>query len=195
MFVILILYWSCPVVECKPNLRQRSTKNIHHEQHSHRLIGHVTEYPTMHHSGIPRQDQSMIAYKISVNSCEKKTSLWWECPIDLHDQNKPELSYHKTDIKQVAIPTYNHVVTRAHIYWIEGKLTNQSVSGKMYWWYARGYNGSQSNPILNSWIPYAQKFQPTKNFFSRELATFIFDSSVSSHHRLWKHWVKVAVFE
>ena len=40
-------------------------------------IGHVNEYPTMHHFGIPRHSQSMIAYKISGNSSEKIAL--WEC--------------------------------------------------------------------------------------------------------------------
>ena len=161
LFVILILYWSCPVVECKPNARQRSTKNIHHEQHSHRLIGHVTEYPTMHYSGIPRHNQSMIAYKISGNSCEKNIIVVG-MPYLIYTI-KTSLNFPIT--KHVAIPTYNHVVTRAHIYWFEGRLNNQSVSGKIYWYApGEGINGSQSNPILNSSIPFTQKFQPIKNF-------------------------------
>ena len=73
----------------------------------------------MHHSGVPRHDQTMIAYKILTEYIWqfllKKHHCGGNALFDLHDQNKPELSYHKTDIKQVAIPTYNHVVTRANI--------------------------------------------------------------------------------
>ena len=43
-------------------------------------LGHVNEYPTMHNFGIPRDTQSMVAYKIL-------TEYFWNSSENLHCGN------------------------------------------------------------------------------------------------------------
>ena len=45
-------------------------------------IGHVNEYPTIHHFGNPRHTQSMVAYKILTEyfwKFQRKIALWVCC--------------------------------------------------------------------------------------------------------------------
>ena len=71
IIMTIIILKKCAAM-INPNLNQRFICAMRSSSVSHMYmylscadttIGHVNEYPTMHYFGIPRQTQSMIAYK------------------------------------------------------------------------------------------------------------------------------------